>query len=474
MSNGTDDWDSLEDVDSPQLNPATLDEAVATGGRIVLNEDDDDMLGGSFAPDLTATTVDLQSGDIAERPGMSLPSQPALISQLSGAVPLLLLAKSHQISSQLPAVARIATRVTGGRIGVGVAVRLLGHTPAAAASFLNHFTSSPVRIADPDLYRAPASGSPEAGVSARVGERHPWLIDAPEASSMASTSWIREVLDRQVQAGATILLSATGWVNATNAAQQLACAMQRVCASRLEVGSATMFVNLTLDGTWLSDPALRAVLLQEIIESPERYWYLRVRWPIVRPRYGQLRDVATLDGYKELAETAALEDKVLILPNSGLTGWIATSLGATGFSTGPGWPEQAYAAPQIMASRPGQPKPPPTLRYFERTVLNIVDHATHSAMIGSAEYLQCQCRYCRAIGASTQNSARWNKESAAMHYLLRCARLMDLISSGNRRGKALEEVQRARQFVSQIASTPASPTGNSSPLHLSEWERLLT
>lgn len=467
------DQGDVEDVDSPDLDLVQLDEAAAAGDLSTAGDDAEDLPTGSLAPDESAFTVDASTVKVRDRPRVAIPVQPELARQLSGAVPLLLLAKSYQLARQMPSVARVATRVTRGRVGIGVVVRLPSHTPAAARRFLDYFPGSPIRIADPDLYKAPAYGGPDANMSAQMASRHPWLTTASPAAAPTDPAWVNEVLDRQTDVGATVLLSATGWVSAANGAREFSHALRWVAESRRAAGTTPMFVNLTLDGAWLIDPALRAVLLHEIVESGERLWYLRFRWPVVQPRYGQLRQRALLEGYRELAVTAALEDKVLVLPNSGLTGWVGTALGATGFSTGPSWPEQAYAERQIVANRPGQRRPPPTLRLFEQTVLHTVDHASHVAMLGEANYQLCRCRYCTAPGGATLSAARWDKEAASMHYLLRCARLTALLASPNRRVEALREVRRAQAFLRATAGTPAAPTGSNAPAHLAEWESLL-
>lgn len=475
------EWDDDEDpqgeiegVDSPGLDLVELDQAAAAGDLSTDEDDADDVTTiGPVVADAPAFANDISAGPLRDRSRTPAPAHSSLANQLSGAVPLLLLAKSYQQSGQMPSVARVASRVTRGRVGIGVVVRLPSLTPEAARRYLDHFPASSIRIADPDLYMAPAYGGPDAGVSPQKASRHPWLATASPASQPPNSSWIREVLDRQTDVGATVLLSATGWVSAANGAREFAQALRWVTESRRLAGSAPMFVNLTMDGSWLTEPGLRRVLLNEIVESVERLWYLRFRWPIVQPRYGQLRIRALIEGYRQLSLTAALEEKVLIVPNSGLTGWVATALGATGFSTGPSWPEQAYAAPQIIANRPGQRRPPPTLRLFERTLLHTVDHASHVAMLQHTGYQLCRCRYCAALGTSTPSAARWNKETASMHYLLRCARLTALLASSNRRIEALREVRRAQAFLQRTFGTPAAPTGNNAPAHLAEWERVL-
>lgn len=458
------------DGDAAEVSEEVLDAAAASGDLADEGDGSDDAVldAGSMAPDLAALSVGSGSSAVA-----APVVQPDLPVQLSGAMPLLLLSKSAQCSSMIPTVARAAARVTAGQIGVGVVVRLPSQTVASSRQYLSRFGSSPVRIADPDLFRAPSAGSPDSGLSPRTSGWHPWLAAAPPVADPVDSAWVSHVLDLQTSVGATVLLSATGWVSSASGATQLAHAMRWVAQSRAHAGSTPMFVNLTLDGSWLTNTALRNALLHEMVESSERLWYLRFRWPVVQPRYGQLRDRALLEGYKELCVTATLEGKSLVLPNSGLTGWVGTALGATGFSTGPGWGEQAYAEQQRMGSQPGQRRPPPTLRYFERSALHTVDLPSHTALLGQSGYLLCRCRFCRSLSAAAPSPASWNKEVSLMHYLLRCARLTALLAGGSRRTEALREVRRARTFASSLGGTPAALTGNNAPAHLAEWERLL-
>ncbi|SDO34228.1 hypothetical protein SAMN05660199_01755 [Klenkia soli] len=469
-----DEDDPADEDDEREVDTAELDAAEAAGGISVAGDGAEDIAPSSMAPDLSAYTVDISTGEVTDVPAVATPVQADLAAQLSGSMPLLLLAKSAQKAGHLPEVAQVATRVTGGAVGVGVVLRLPSHTAAAAAAFLARFGSSPVRLADPDLYRAPSHGSPDKAIGVRTVKWHPWLANAPAPSSSTDTAWVGTVLQKQIDAGATVMLSATGWVGATNGAIELGHARRWVAASRAAARPSTpMFVNLTMDRAWLTDSNLRSLLLQELVESNERLWYLRFRWPVTNPRYGQLRDAAVLDGYKLLAVTAALEGKVLVLPNSGLTGWVATALGATGFSTGMSWGEQAYADPRIVSARKGEPPPPPTLRLFERSLLHTVDHASHVALMAQQDYLLCRCRYCQALGAHTQSPARWDRETAGLHYLLRVARLTAMLNGPARRTEATREVLRAQQFLKATATTAAAPTGNNAPAHLSEWYRLL-
>lgn len=420
--------------------------------------------------------VDPTTGELTPRVSTASGSAKAqldVVEQLTSA-PLVLLARSHQMSNGLPALLAVARRATKGAIGLGLVVRAPNMSPSAAAAYLGSCPRNTVVLADPSLHQNPKSGSPTAAaLSARASAWNPWFNSAPSHADALDVKWIRTVLDVQRSMQASVLLSATSWVDAVGASKQLADAMRWVVASRNEATDAPMFVNLTLDSSWLSNSALRALLLAELVESEEPLWYLRFYWPIVDPRYGQLANQRILEGYRELATVAALEGKRVILANSGLTGWIGTALGAAGFSTGPSWPEQAYAQQRQMASSPGRSRVPSRPRYFDTNLIHTIDHATQVAVSQLPSYAHCRCRYCANLPLSATIVSPWPKEEAGLHYLLSTAKLTYRLVA-NPRLEALREVRRARTFMSQLAGTASAPTGDNTPKHLVAWESLLT
>lgn len=415
---------------------------------------------------------DAEGSQLPDQGAAPVPQAPNLAEILAGTVPTFFLHKSYQqVPPQVEALG-VARRVTQGRVGLGAIVRLPSMKTTAAATFLNNCSSAAIHLADPEIYTIDGSGSPIRPSSQRSLGYHPWLSAIPTAGpgTQRRHQWISQVFDEQYAAGANLLLSASGWVSDQQGQVSLQAAMTWVSDSRAVLASDDpMFVNLTLPSSWLGNRALRNLLLDEIVESNERHWYLRFYWPIVDPSYGQLSDNAILAGYRELAQIARGEGKVLVLPNSGLTGWVATALGASGFSTGLSWPEQAFAAERIMRSRPDQPRPAAVPRYFDRHVLHPLDWSASQAMNGLPGHTTCSCRFCIRM----RNAGAWDKGAASAHYLVRAARLTAEIATNNRRREARRIVQNAQQFAASLNGTQHALTGRYAPRHLAEWAQLL-
>ncbi len=418
--------------------------------------------------------VNLETGEVTTPPDESVRTGgPSLSKQLDGDVPVVLFVRGARLSQHFADTLPAADRATRGQVGIGAVLPLLNAGLDARTQFLRQFTTNRLLLADPELFRAERSQCPDAKtLGPRAGRRSPWFVNAPAQDSPTDPAWVTEVLRVQRNAGATALVSATGWVD--NAAPQRAMqhAMRWVSASRSQAPDEPMFVNLTFDHVWLTNPTLRNVLLHELVESSESLWYLRFRWPLTAPRFGQLVDPKVLDGYKELCSTAALEGKNLILPNSGLTGWVMSAIGATGFSTGIGWSEQAYAdQPRFGSTR--QNWRPPRVRYFESSVLHTVEHAAHLTMMGEPSYALCSCDFCRRLPLSAPTSAGWNKEVAGQHYLIATAALSSVLASRRPRLAAQRMVNDARTMVQKIASGPTPLAGDNLPKHLDRWLALL-
>lgn len=384
---------------------------------------------------------------------------------LAGDRPIFLLHRSYQGGTGFRALATAVMAAADRRLELGAVVTLPHHTPTEAQSILDEAAGYELRIADPAFHEHESFGE---ALSRARRQRAPYLVGA--LPRRPTDDVIDRILRVQRAAGATALLTPTGAVSAVEPERALADAMRWVRATRAKDPVEPLLVGLTLSRAWLADPALREILLNEIVDSAETNWYLRVRWGHLRPRHAQLGDAGLLRGYAVVADVLASEQKVLLLPQTGLTGWLMTGLGAAGFSVGTGGPEQAYAEPVVIRIK--GPRRPPVPRYFEPSLLHTVAGTTQANISRSASYTQCPCRYCDAMRSSSGavDPRRWQRDLAARHLVVSLAALQARLASSDRR-RAARRVVTAARGVEQ-AAVPRL-TGEDRPVHLDLWGDLL-
>lgn len=388
---------------------------------------------------------------------------PTFSEVISGAVPTLVVHRGHAYFSELPELIVRAQTSVRTDAAIAAATRMPRKKPAGTRAFLSSCMTAALRIADPEIHTLPgANQAPHSRPAACATE---YAYAQHTIPSTPDRTWIRQVLDAQNDAGANVFLSASGWVAGLNGIQDLSDAMSFVDATRKELGADDpMFVNLTLHSEWLRHPRLRAALLQELVEHPEPLWWLRIMWPALRPtNYAQLADRPLLEGYKELAQVAKSERKTLFLPNSGLTGWFATALGASGFSTGMSGTERAYLDQPPQEGSTGVAA---KQRFFERNVLHTILLADRGPLARRSTYLACSCQYCRELRAG------YSKREEQLHYLFNMSELTGALGRTGRRDTARRLVRDAVAFNSALPGN-AALVQESSPRHLEAWNSLL-
>lgn len=453
----TRDWDDDPDFDIEdgglQLDPPDSDALIGL--------DDDQGLQIALLPDGSALrlTGSGAGSAVEEVPDPQAAVQATLPSRdeaLDGRVPLLLVHRPYQGGGVLPRLLANVIATTGGRVSVGAVTPLPRSTAASHESWLSDCAAASVRIADPAGFKLDGGVISCDPPSDRSLRWWPYLAADPLV--------VADVLDAQRQVGANLLLSPGRGVDPSDPQGSLDAVFAEADRSLAELQNGErLALNVTLPRTWLSRPMLRDLLFAQLLDQEQfDVWHIRVQWPSALRATEQPVDFELLQGYKRLAQLAADEERALLLPQTGLTGWLQLAFGAVGFGSGMPGSDQAFKEPAG-----GGGGVAPIERYFEPALLHSVERTVHEALRDRDGYVPCTCPYCPVLHAS----ADWRHDLSSLHQLHWMGRLAaDAAATG--RGGPSGAVRRAVRGA--IAAAAAEPlAGLSAPRHLAVWDRLL-
>lgn len=455
----TDDWssDSIEWDDEPEEG-----DNAPTGAEV------DSKI--SDHPSKTGLTARLPSGAhlVLSGPGagsaltdkasstrsIEIPTRDATL--LPGAPPIMIVHRPHQAVGVIPRLLASILAASGGGVSLGVSAPLAGVSETTARQWLSEQPVAAIRIADPRGYLKDPSIVRIRSLSARG------LSWAPYLSSDELN--VGEVLDAQRAADANLLLSPGRALDPTDPQRSLdrAFADADTAIAQLKTGE-RLALNLTAPSEWLTRRPLRDALFAQLIDQEQfDLWYVRIQWPASLRAFQQPTDANLLGGYKRLAQLASDEDRRLILPQTGLTGWLQLGFGAAGFGAGPFGAGQAFKE----NSQGGNGNAPEVPRYFEPALLHYVERSIHSALRAQSGYERCDCPYCPSL----LSGGEWDHELARLHGLHWLGRLAALPSTS---GRSVSATVR-RTAAAALASADRQPlAGISSPQHLRVWDQLL-
>jgi hypothetical protein len=379
---------------------------------------------------------------------------------LGGGRTLLIVHKPYQHYDVVPQLLAQLQDDTGGNLALGVSSWLPNSDPGAHRQFNSSCAAAEVRIVDPRAYLADGHLLRVKTPAAAAVDRAPYLRggDFPVAG----------MLDAQRECGANLLLTPGRALDPSDPLRSLATASDEgdEALSLLKPGE-RLALNVTVNADWLRNPDLLDDLLAELIEMRQfGIWYVRVQWPSTAKSWHQPADETLLDGYKSLAAAAREQGRCLLLPQTGLTGWLALAWGAAGYGTGTSGSIQAF----LRESDGGGGGGTQLERYFEEQLLHFVERTAHPALARDPAYKPCTCPYC----ASLFTAETWSHTNAGLHYLHAAGTLTAEVAPpgaapGQVRDAVADKVRAAARFAQDKLLT-----GHSDPVHLDTWDQALS
>lgn len=437
--------------DEQPEDPGEPDEAAEGSGRTAARLADGSgflITDGPGAGSLTDESTGRNIRDVPPLPGRD--------NALGGTLPLFIIHRPHVYFDAVPRLLAQLHAAAEGNLALGVSSFQHAASPKSHADFTASCQAAAVRIIDPAGFIADPKDVRVNTPKSRALGWAPHLRGGPVP--------VADLLDMQRERGANLLLTSGRALDQSEPRESAAAACDEGddALAALKPGE-RLALNLTLSAEWLCRPALLNILLTELIENQQfDTWYIRVQWPS-KP-WTQPTDENLLAGYRRLAQVADDEDRRLLLPQTGLTGWLMLAWGAAGFGTGPFGSNQAFLEPSDFG-KPGLE------RYFERQLLHFVERTDRRLITGDPGYSQCTCPYCRPLLATP--AAAWSHKYAGLHYQYSAGLLaaQTAPAAAGRRGPH-SAVGKAVRAAARFADGKAL-TGNSAPSHLRTWDRLL-
>lgn len=442
----------LDESDSGEIESEPL-EVVQGSGRLVARLPEGSgflILDGPGAGSVAVGDEGASVRDATELPGRD--------AALDDGRPLLLIHRPYKHAAALPRLLANLHAAVGSDIALGSVTAVSRVSDEAHRKFHNECAAAAIHLVDPEGYIAEQGDLRIASLSDLRKRRAPHLA--------GTTAKVPDILDLQRRRGANLLLTSGRALDTADPQGSLdaACTDGDEALASLESGE-RLALNLTMSAAWLMRPQLRALLLAQLLDQEQfDTWYIRVQWSGKLRTQSQPVDPQLLEGYRELAELAVDEERRLLLPNAGLTGWLMLGFGATGFGTGLGGSEQAFK--EESDSGGGRP---PIERYFERQLLHTIERTTRHLVTSDPNYVQCTCPYCKPL----LSSAVWSHEYSGLHQLYNTGlptAATSMTTAG--RGGPHAAIRRTVRAAAKFAVNKQLLDINE-PRHLRAWDQLL-
>ncbi|MGW3566422.1 hypothetical protein ACWDSL_21535 [Streptomyces sp. NPDC000941] len=421
------------------------------------SEDSFLILSGDDAGSVVTTPP---AGSVASQTG-SAPPRIDRDQALTGSRPIYLVWRGGRYYKYIPRVLVGLHASYGDSLALGIIANIPSANAQSHRSFFNLSPVSALRIADPQCYLLDTEvlRLSKEPIKARGYKYAPYLADSE------APDWVQRVLNAQRAAGANLLLTPGRALDPDDPQRSLdrACEQGDDVLSRLGRGERTA-LNLTLPSRWLSSTALRNRLLDQIMDQDQfDTLYVRVQWAqgkaFIPPENPEL-----LAGIKKLANLCADEERCLLLPQTGLTGWYALAHGAAGFGLGVSGTDQAFAEYVFRAGAKGAIE-----RYFEKQLLHTPDRSTHNVLARTPGYLRCSCPYCPALFANEP----WSHELSALHHLHSMGELTAKVQRDSVRNGRHAAVRRIVAAAQRFATGLPPVSAEQAPKHLDAWGQAL-
>ncbi len=356
----------------------------------------------------------------------------------------------------------LRNRPTGLAAATGATVFIPRYNPGTLENMLNSLDSfSDLVLADPETHRLHYQFADRG----RARQAYDYLQESDPIAN--ARRFVNNALRSQENASRATLISP--WLlHGTTPSMAFARATVRYAelarAHPLVAGGLDLMMGFAVTESVVRSDGARDDFLDEVTELDPGVIYLRVS---ITPAtsFGQYRDEAALRGWATLVESLADNDFTVLLPQSGVVGWLMTAFGAQAFGAGINNSMHRFSAPSGGFGQPLE-------WYFYEPMLTFVLRPEVGALDAALGLTGCSCRYCAQLPFG--GPGNWDRNTAGLHFMTVCADMMHrCASSQDRRDHVRGVIRQADSNYQTVRSANVVLDPRSVPQHLEVWSRVV-
>ena len=236
-------------------------------------------------------------------------------------------------------------------------------------------------------------------------------------------------------------------------------------------GGRQLLMGLEATKEVFADKESRDRMVDEVIEGDAElpiYLRMTIDPPESHRPFGE---ADALQGLREVVEAFRDNDRRVILPQSGLCGWLMLPFGASGFGAGRRASMERNIRPSDSTSGGGGGAPP-LHWYFSFDLLGPV-LAEELPQLHSAGLPACTCPYCSE--SPPQPGAGFDVDQSTKHFLYGCARLAEEVRQAeDPEAVVRNQIESAEDLWVQIREAQVPLDNRSQQNHLEAWSAAIS
>jgi hypothetical protein len=368
--------------------------------------------------------------------------------------------QGHQTGDVLlDVVNTIGTSVPGARVAATVFVPR--YKPATLAAKLGALDTTALWVvADPETHKLDDPYEDRG----KCRDDYAYLQESDPIVN--ARRFVRNVLAAQVDADRDVLVSPWLLHGAVPNNDNLDATLRFAHIARTHplVGDSELMLGFAVMEGIARHSAARDHFLDEVTDLDPATLYLRVcLGPTVS--WTQYRDYDVLAGLGVMVASLVENDFPVVLPLSGLVGWLMLAFGAHAFGAGVSNKLHSFTLP---TSGFGQPLE----WYFYEPLLGFVLRTEVPALNAALGLADCPCRYCARLPLAGPGA--WDGNVAGQHFLTTCAKLMhEATSAPDPRAAVAARLAAASASADQVQRSGVVLDARSEPRHLEVWTRVV-